>query len=234
MSRSSPIVSCLAAAVLVAVPVQGASNPTASVSVVPAAAADAGRTSIRIVRAGGETVTLVVGANAQSNAALVKVLATDSSAAAQIAQALAASPSAIGGRSVLLSALSTLTELAVRQAGSGDQVSAVARDLTGAVVSNGSAVAQDQSLQADALAAITTAAVRAAPSQALMVAQGAAAGVVNTKVGEAISAAKTNDPSASPAALAQAGNKAANTPAVTAALGAIATAATGSLVSTLR
>lgn len=113
-----------------------------------------------------------------------------------VAANVAANTSAAGGSDTATAVLAAVVSAA--SAAQPDQAAAFTATAVAAASSSGSATAGNS----DAIAAITEAAVRAAPSAAASISESAAKAVVETKVTEAVAAAKANN--ASPEEVAQA------------------------------
>jgi hypothetical protein len=137
-----------------------------------------------------------------------------------------------GNPNTTATALAAITGAAVRAAAAANpqQIGVIAEAATAAVTSAGVTTSKNDNSVSAAVSAVTAAAVSAAPTQAAAAAQGAAKGVIETKVTEAVNAAKAANPNLSGEDLAKVANDVANGPGATAAISTIATTATGSLL----
>lgn len=142
--------------------------------------------------------------------------------------AVTAGATTAGNDAATLSAISAVTEAAVRTTATTnpEQVGAITQAAATAVTSAGSVTGASDAALTAAVSALTAAAVTAAPTQATAAAQGAAQGVVNGRVTAAVTSARAANPNATAQQLAEVAAQAATSTAATAAVSAIATTAT--------
>lgn len=127
-------------------------------------------------------------------------------------------------------ALAAITDAAVRAAvgtNNTQQISTITEAAAATVAAAGRATSANDDGVSAAVSAITSAAVGAAPTQASAAAQGAAKGVIEAKIADAVAAAKSSNPNASSTDLEAVANAAANSAGATAAVSTIATTAVG-------
>lgn len=151
-----------------------------------------------------------------------------------VATNVASATSAAGSADNATNLLASVTSAAVRAL--PGQAPAIVQTMVGAIVAPGSAVGGSPQAALRAVSAVTDAAVRAVIasggglSQAGAAAQGAAHGIVQARMADAMNAARAANPGLSPAQLLAAANQAAGSETVTSALSVIGNVATGTAV----
>ena len=151
-----------------------------------------------------------------------------------VADNVANATSAAGNADSAALLLASVTSAAVRAL--PGQAPAIVQTLVGAIVAPGSAMGGNQRSILGAVSGVTDAAVRAViasgggMSEAGAAAQGAARGIVQGKVTDALNAARAANPGISPAGLLAVANQAAGSEPVTSALSVIGNVATGTAI----
>lgn len=225
---------------------QGSANSAAAQALATLAAGDP--TVAADILSAVQSVAANVGANtsaAGSSANAITELAAVTAAAtaavpsqasvivqAAVQGAVTAGSTTSGSQQATLAAVSAVTEAAVRAVATSNpgQIIAITQAAASAVTSSGSTTGANDAAVIAAVSAVTSAAVNAAPGQAAAAAQGAAQGVINTKVTEAVNTAKASNPAATGDELAQIANQASNSSGATAAVSTVATTATSRLL----
>lgn len=132
-----------------------------------------------------------------------------------------------GDQTSILNAISSVTEAAVRAVGANSQqISSITEAAAIAVTATAATTSGSDAALNSALSAIVVGATTAAPSEAAAAAQGAAKGVVETKIADAVATAKAGNPDLTSDQLAAIANAASNSAGTTAAVSIIATTAT--------
>jgi hypothetical protein len=223
---------------------QGSANSAAAQTLATLVAGDASiaadiLAAVASAAANVASATSAAGTPANAMAQLAAVTSAAASAvpsqAANIAQVALEGVVATGGSfsanpQATLSAIAAVTEAATRAVAASDpaRVSAIAQAAASVVSASGATTGGTQDSLIAAVAAVTAAAVNGAPGEANAVAQGAAQGVVTTKVADAISTAKSAVPGLTPEQVAQIATQTMSSSGMTAALSGIATTATSS------
>ena len=205
-----------------------ASDPTVAADIVSAVQSVAANVGANTSAAGSSAnaITELAAVTAAATAAVP----TQASAIVQAAVqgAVTAGSTTSGSQQATLAAVSAVTEAAVRAVAASNpgQIAAITQAAASAVTSSSSTTGANDAAVIAAVSAVTTAAVNAAPGQAGAAAQGAAQGVINAKVTEAVNAAKAANPAATGDQLAQVANQASNSPGAASAVSTVATTAT--------